>query len=363
MELIGSDISLLTKTLVKDTWKKVFAMELNDLGREGSGTQNSKKKTNSVNKIETQKTNEKTACDRCGKTHTGKCKVVPCAFCIREKRPEWLARKHTEEKCWHKNPALAPDGWVSRPQGTQAAPPDGVQAAISMAPSSQQQQLISQATHELGDFSLFRMDVVEDIPGSTLEQRQLEAAGWHSWQLSTHTTANNLKIQENLVQVLEQGNKFNITHLQQRSCKTSFLDSANSLTPSVTDRGQALQWIEASAHVSSDRFDIPLFCDTGASIDITSAATARKRGVHIDFKDIPQKIVDVQGKSISLLGTATFFLHHEGYVRRLVVTVAENLGRDDEIVISLGTLRKLGKIEEIFPKINPAKFAEGTRAL
>ena len=137
MELIGSDISLLTKTLVKETWKKVFAMELNDLGREGNNVPQNKKKGNSVNKIEAQKSNEKVTCDKCGKAHAGKCQSIPCGHCVREKHPDWLAWKHTEDKCWHKNPELAPTGWVSRPPGVPAAPPDGVQVAISVAPSTQ----------------------------------------------------------------------------------------------------------------------------------------------------------------------------------------------------------------------------------
>ena len=161
------------------------------------------------------------------------------------------------------------------------------------------------------------------------------------------------------MKVLEVGNQFNITHPEQRSCKTSYLTSANSLTPTITDRGQAIQRIDASAEIRGTKFSIPLFCDTGASIDITSAKTVRKRGINIDYRTIPQKIVDVQGNTIKLLGTATFYLHHEGHIRRLVVTVADNLGRDDEIVLSLGTLRQLGIIEEIGPKINTAKFAEG----
>ena len=51
MLLIGSDITLLTKTLVKENQKKVFPMELNDLGREGYTGTPDKKKGNSFNNI------------------------------------------------------------------------------------------------------------------------------------------------------------------------------------------------------------------------------------------------------------------------------------------------------------------------
>ena len=161
------------------------------------------------------------------------------------------------------------------------------------------------------------------------------------------------------MKVMEEGNQFNITYPEGRTAKMSEHNSANNLTPTPTDRGQAIQWIQASAQVRGTQFWMPLFCDTGASIDIISVQTARRKGVKVDCKFIPQHIVDVQGNAIKLAGTATFYLHHEGHIRRLVVTVAENLGRDDKSVLSLGTLRRLGIIEEIWPRIKTEKFAEG----
>ena len=69
-------------------------------------------------------------------------------------------------------------------------------------------------------------------------------------------------------------------------------------------------------------------------------------------------VVDVQGVFIHLLGTAKFYLHFLGHVRIIEVAVADGVAKEDEMVLSLHTLKRLGKVQESFPNIDLSKFAE-----
>ena len=52
------------------------------------------------------------------------------------------------------------------------------------------------------------------------------------------------------------------------------------------------------------------------------------------------------------------YIHYKGYIKHMKITVAKNLIRDGEIIVSYKTLRNMGMIPERWPQINTSKFAE-----
>ena len=49
-------------------------------------------------------------------------------------------------------------------------------------------------------------------------------------------------------------------------------------------RGTAITFIDASTSIAGDKFNLSLFCDTGAAIDVCSMDTVIKRGAKIEYK-------------------------------------------------------------------------------
>ena len=87
--------------------------------------------------------------------------------------------------------------------------------------------------------------------------------------------------------------------------------------------------MEASGTKRGSKFNLPLFCDTGAGLDICSQNTAKRMGLKIHFDPkIPQNIYDVSRNNIQMFGFVVVYIHHEEYTKPMKVTVAKNLGRD-----------------------------------
>ena len=74
--------------------------------------------------------------------------------------------------------------------------------------------------------------------------------------------------------------------------------------------------------------------------------TVMKRGGRVEYKQMADNIVDVQGGSIHLLGTTKFYLHFHGHVRLIEVAVTEGVAKEDEMVLSLHTLKRLGIVQD-----------------
>ena len=84
--------------------------------------------------------------------------------------------------------------------------------------------------------------------------------------------------------------------------------------------------MEASGTKRGSKFDLPLFCNTGAGLDICSLKTAKLMGLKIHFDpQNPQNIYDVSGNNIQRVGFVVFYIHHEGYIKPMKITVAKNL--------------------------------------
>ena len=55
-----------------------------------------------------------------------------------------------------------------------------------------------------------------------------------------------------------------------------------------------ITFIDASTTRAGDKFNMSLFCDTGAAIDICSMKTVMKRGARLEYKQTASNIQDVQ---------------------------------------------------------------------
>ena len=69
-------------------------------------------------------------------------------------------------------------------------------------------------------------------------------------------------------------------------------------------------------------------------------------------------IYDVSGSNIRIVGYTIIYLHCGNLRKPLMINIAENLGRDGEVILSLRTLRRMGAIPEQWPVIDKMKFAE-----
>ena len=73
-------------------------------------------------------------------------------------------------------------------------------------------------------------------------------------------------------------------------------------------KGTTITYIDASTNISGYRFNMLLFCNTGASVDICSMKTVRKREARLECKQMASNIVAVQGGAMHLVGTDCFYL-------------------------------------------------------
>ena len=120
-----------------------------------------------------------------------------------------------------------------------------------------------------------------------------------------------------------------------------------------------LATIQASTSHYSGNFNLPLFCDMGAGIDICSLTTAQMYRFRIRYEEGKHNnIYDVSGNNIRIVGLTIVYLHCGKLRKPLKINSAENLGRDGEVIVSLRTLRRMEAILDKWPSINTAKFAE-----
>ena len=80
-------------------------------------------------------------------------------------------------------------------------------------------------------------------------------------------------------------------------------------------------------------FNLPLSCDTGAGIDICSLTTAQMYGFRIRYEEGKHtNIYDVSGNNIRIVVFTIIYLHCGKLRKPLKVNIAENLGRDGEVI-------------------------------
>ena len=69
-------------------------------------------------------------------------------------------------------------------------------------------------------------------------------------------------------------------------------------------------------------------------------------------------IYNVSGNNIRIVGYTIIYLHCGNLRKPLKINIAENLGRNGEVILSLRTLRRMGAIPDQWPVIDESKFAE-----
>ena len=57
------------------------------------------------------------------------------------------------------------------------------------------------------------------------------------------------------------------------------------------------------------KYNMPLFLEARACIDICSLRTMKNRNIQVDYNDSPSRIVDVQTSTIKYVQRATFLIH------------------------------------------------------
>ena len=83
-----------------------------------------------------------------------------------------------------------------------------------------------------------------------------------------------------------------------------------------------------------------------------SLAKARRDGVKVKQGPHPYTARDLQNNPLDIIAYAEYFLLNENnYVRRVEVAVSRQ-GSPGDVIINLNTLKKMGRVDEDFPKIN-----------
>ena len=96
---------------------------------------------------------------------------------------------------------------------------------------------------------------------------------------------------------------------------------------------------------------------------MVSKKKARKDGVKLKQGTHPYKARYVQGKPLEIIGYAEYYLLNDNnYVRRVECAVSKQ-GSAADVIINLETLKKMGVVDEDFPKIKNEKFEEGAEKL
>ena len=100
-----------------------------------------------------------------------------------------------------------------------------------------------------------------------------------------------------------------------------------------------------------DILKLLLYCDSGSCLNLVSEKKARKDGVKIKQGPHPYEARDVQGKSLEIIGYAEYYLLNENnYVRRVECAVSKR-GSWADVIINLETLKRMGVVDEDFPKV------------
>ena len=106
-----------------------------------------------------------------------------------------------------------------------------------------------------------------------------------------------------------------------------------------------------------------LYCDSGSCLNLVSKKKARKDGVKIKQGPHPYEARDVQGKSLEIIGYVEYYLlNKNNYVRRVECAVSKH-GSSADVIINLKTLKRMGVVDEDFPKVKNSKFEEGAEKL
>merc|ERR1711954_238089 len=112
-----------------------------------------------------------------------------------------------------------------------------------------------------------------------------------------------------------------------------------------------------------DILKLLLYFDSGSCLNLVSVKKARRDGVKIKQGPHPYEARDVQGKPLEITGYAEYYLLNENnYVRRVECAVSKQ-GSAGDVIINLETLKRMGVVDEDFPKIKNEKFEEEAEKL
>ena len=75
-------------------------------------------------------------------------------------------------------------------------------------------------------------------------------------------------------------------------------------------------------------------------------------------ENLYQNVFNVSGTKIKVLRFVIIYIHQEGLVCPLRVTLADNLGRENAVIVFLRTLKSMGVIPDGWLKINTQDFAQ-----
>ena len=112
-----------------------------------------------------------------------------------------------------------------------------------------------------------------------------------------------------------------------------------------------------------DILKLLLICDSGSCLNLVSKKKARRDSIKIKQGPHPYEARYVQGKPLEIIGYAEYYLlNKNNYVRRVECTVSKQ-GSAGDVIINLETLKRMGVVDEDFPKIKNEKFEEGAEKL
>ena len=147
---------------------------------------------------------------------------------------------------------------------------------------------------------------------------------------------------------------------------TGNTDTVGIKRPSTAAKYQSerpLAVVTASSTHRSELFDLPLFCDMGAGINIRSLTTARMHGFKIHYEADPmQNIFEGSNNNIEIIGYTIIYIHQQNIKQPLKISVAKKLRRDGEVILSLRTLRRMGPIPNVWHALMQTSWQSGRRS-
>ena len=101
-----------------------------------------------------------------------------------------------------------------------------------------------------------------------------------------------------------------------------------------------------------------MYCNTDSCLNMISKVKSNKDKIQIWQWPHPYKARDIQNKPLEVKGYAEYFLINDNnFVRRVDIIVVKQ-GDDNDVIINMDTLKKMGVVEENFLKINVSAPAE-----
>ena len=106
-----------------------------------------------------------------------------------------------------------------------------------------------------------------------------------------------------------------------------------------------------------DTFEVEMFLDSGSMLNMMSERLAKINGVFIDKEDsINYRAQDIQGKDISITGTATLYIvNSRGWKKKIKFCVAKDIP-NHELLINFENILELGIIKYDYKDLGDTGF-------